>query len=407
MTDALGKTITLVVTEECNFRCRYCYMVRKNSRHRMTFDMARKAVDFFLTQPVELPSVTWEFLGGEPLLEVELVDQIIGYTMQRAYELDHPWFESQAYGMSSNGSLHGEPAVQRLLDRYGSRLWIGITLDGPEHVHDLERRYPDGRGTHADVVRAIPGWLERNPNGSTKVTISHETLPFLAESILYLFGLGICTVNANVVFENVWQPGDPEVLEEQLDQLSAVLPDGCTCSLFSRSVGNPLPSIPEGRWCGCGRYMTAVDSVGMLYPCVRFMSHSLARRLALSIGDIWTGVDPTSLAPFEAKVPTPDKCLACDVATGCAWCRGFDYDDTGRLDVRATYICEMHKARVRANRRHWARVDGEQDGKDDRQSGTGGARPDPKVAPAQGRPRGAVSVVGEDATGWPLRAVGW
>lgn len=407
MIEQLGKTITLVVTEDCNFRCRYCYMVHKNDHHRMGFDLARKAVDFFLAQPVEFPSVTWEFLGGEPLLEVELIEQIMGYTMQRAYELGHPWFDAQAYSMSSNGSLYDEQAARRLLDRYGSRLGIGLTIDGPEHVHDLERRYSDGRGTHADVVKNIPAWLERNPNGSTKVTISHETLPFLAESILYLFGLGIRTVNANVVFENVWRSGDPEILEDQLDQLGAAIPGDCTCSLFSRGIGNPLPASPEGRWCGCGRYMTAVDCTGVLYPCVRFMSHSLAHRSAMSIGDIWSGIDPAKLAPFEAKVPTPAKCLSCDVASGCAWCRGFDYDDTGRLDERATYICDMHKARVRANRRHWARVDGGQSGKDDRQGGTRGARPDPEAASAQGRTRGAVSVAGQGAAGWALRAIGW
>lgn len=405
MTEQLGKTITFVVTEECNFRCRYCYMVHKNDHHRMTFDLARKAVDFFLAQPVEFPSVGWEFLGGEPLLEAGLIERVMGYTMQRAYELDHPWFETQAYSMSSNGSLYGEPAVQRLLDRYGSRLGIGLTIDGPEHVHDLERRYPDGRGTHADVVKNVPAWLERNPNGSTKVTISHDTLQFLAESILYLFGLGIRTVNANAVFEDVWRPGDPEVLELQLDQLSASMPDGCSCSFFSRSLGGP--SAHEGRWCGCGKYMTAVDCSGALFACVRFMGHSLAQRAAFPIGNIWSGLDPVALAPFEAPVPVPTKCLACDVSSGCAWCRGFDYDDTGRLDERSTYICEMHQARVRANHRHWARVDGGQDGEGDRQGGASGARPDPKTASAQDGPRGAVSVAGQDATRWTLRAIGW
>jgi hypothetical protein len=62
---------------------------------------------------------------------------------------------------------------------------------------------------------------------------------------------------------------------------------------------------------------------------------------------------------------SPEECLACDVASGCAYCKAVDYDesDGGTIYQRATYICAMHKARVRANRYYWEqfhkRVQGE------------------------------------------------
>ena len=43
-----------------------------------------------------------------------------------------------------------------------------------------------------------------------------------------------------------------------------------------------------------------------------------------------------------------DKCLKCDVVTGCTGCTGFNYDCYGTIYKKATYICEMHKANVRA-----------------------------------------------------------
>lgn len=40
--DGNAQLITFCVTEECNLRCKYCYMTEKNSYHRMTLDTAKK-----------------------------------------------------------------------------------------------------------------------------------------------------------------------------------------------------------------------------------------------------------------------------------------------------------------------------------------------------------------------------
>lgn len=95
--------ITLCVTEECNLRCKYCYMYNKNSVHVMSIDTAKKAVDFILSQEVKFPAAVWNFIGGEPTLEMDLVDEITDYIKYRMYELDHPWFEQHAFLIETNG----------------------------------------------------------------------------------------------------------------------------------------------------------------------------------------------------------------------------------------------------------------------------------------------------------------
>jgi hypothetical protein len=52
------------------------------------------------------------------------------------------------------------------------------------------------------------------------------------------------------------------------------------------------------------------------------------------------------------------QCLKCEVASGCPFCQGFNYDEaeTPTNFSRATYICKMHKARVRANNYYFARL---------------------------------------------------
>ena len=43
-----AQQLTFVVTQDCNLRCKYCYMVGKNDKHRMTLDIAKKIIDYFI-----------------------------------------------------------------------------------------------------------------------------------------------------------------------------------------------------------------------------------------------------------------------------------------------------------------------------------------------------------------------
>ena len=73
------KYITLIVTKDCQLACKYCYLVGKNSKERMTWEVAKQAIDYILNHENEFreESVVWDFIGGEPFLEIDLIDQII------------------------------------------------------------------------------------------------------------------------------------------------------------------------------------------------------------------------------------------------------------------------------------------------------------------------------------------
>ena len=44
----MRKTITFIVTKDCQLACKYCYLIGKNNKERMTWDVAKKAVDYIL-----------------------------------------------------------------------------------------------------------------------------------------------------------------------------------------------------------------------------------------------------------------------------------------------------------------------------------------------------------------------
>lgn len=367
-----SKSVTFVVTEDCQLRCRYCYMVGKNKAGRLKQDVAEKAVDYLLgaRDLVTEGSVVWDFIGGEPFLEVDLIDRICDYFKTRAYELNHPWFDSYRFSFSTNGLLYGDERVQRFIAKNASHLSIQITVDGTRAKHDLHRVYPNGQGSYDDVVRNIPRWLEQFPKSSTKVTISSDDIPYIKDSVLHLWGLGIKEISINVVFEDVWKAGDDERFEDQLTGLAdeiieQKLYETHACSFFSKTLGYPYRD--NMNWCGAGR-MLAVDHLGNFYPCVRFLGFSLQNRAPLILGNCFDGIDRNRLRSFltlDMVSQSPAECVDCEVATGCAWCQGANYDgaDTATIFQRATHLCKMHKARVRANNYFWNKL-GRRLGKD-------------------------------------------
>lgn len=372
--DGMAKNITFIVTKDCQLACKYCYLVGKNSKERMTWDIAKSAIDYILSHEDEFKegSVIWDFIGGEPFLEIELIDKICDYLKIEMYRRNHHWFNSYRFSFSTNGINYHTSKVQDFIKKNEDHLSIGITIDGTKQKHDLNRIYkPNGesdieRGSYEDVLKNIPLWLEQFPYGGTKVTISSADIPYIKESVLHLYSLGIKEVNINCVFEDVWKDGDDILFENQLLELAdAIIERGLyvdyVCSFFSENMGKPLDCKYENtNWCGAGK-MLAVDAAGQFYPCTRFAQYSLRDKSAWIIGNVWEGIDKNKLRPFltlDRCTQSSQECIDCEVASGCAWCQGENYDaaDTPTIFQRATAICKMHKARVRANNYYWNKL---------------------------------------------------
>ncbi|MDO4822956.1 MAG: radical SAM peptide maturase, CXXX-repeat target family [Bacteroidales bacterium] len=366
-----ARTITFIVTKDCQLACKYCYLVGKNSNERMSWAVAKNAIDYILDHEEDFKeeSVVWDFIGGEPFLEIDLIDKVCDYLKIEMYRRNHHWFNSYRFSFSTNGINYHTQKVQDFIKKNREHLSIGITIDGTKKKHDLNRIWKSStpeRGSYDDVVKNIPLWLQQFPNASTKVTISSADIPYIKESVLHLYSLGIHEVNINVVFEDVWQNGDDVLFEEQLISLAdKIIEEGLysdyMCSFFSESIGKPMDRDLENvNWCGAGR-MLAVDAGGNFYPCNRFAQFSLREKKAWIIGTVNDGIDKNKLRPFlslDRCTQSRQECIDCEVASGCAWCQGENYDaaDTPTVYQRAIAICKMHKARVHANNYYWNKL---------------------------------------------------
>lgn len=379
--DGIAKSITFIVTKDCQLACKYCYLVGKNTKERMTWEVAKEAIDYLLDRESEFreASVIWDFIGGEPFLEIELIDRICDYLKTEMYRRNHHWFNSYRFSFSTNGINYNTEKVQKFIEKNRNHLSIGITIDGTKRKHDLNRIWKtpeieqgiqpkpeDEKGSYEDVVKNIPMWLEQFPGAATKVTIASADIPYIKESVLHLYALGIKEVNINCVFEDVWKEGDDVLFEQQLTELADTIIDmdlyrDHACSFYAEHVGKPMdPERDNQNWCGAGK-MLAVDAAGNFYPCTRFAAYSLRSKPAWVIGNVKDGIDQNRLRPFltlDRSTQSPRECMECEVASGCAWCQGENYDaaETHTVYQRATAICKMHKARVRANNYYWNKL---------------------------------------------------
>ena len=219
----MKKSITFIVTKDCQLACKYCYLVGKNNKERMTWDVAKSAVDYILNHESDFQDegVIWDFIGGEPFLEIDLIDKICDYIKSEMFIRNHHWFNDYIFSFTTNGLNYNSNKIQNYIAKNKDHLSITITIDGTERKHDLNRIYKgSGKGSYRDVLKNIPLWLEQFPTVGTKITISSADIPYIKESVMHVYELGIHEVHINCVFEDVFKEGDDILFQEQLEMLA-------------------------------------------------------------------------------------------------------------------------------------------------------------------------------------------
>ena len=374
------KTVTFQVTEDCNLCCTYCYQTNK-TKNVMPFDIAKKFIDMLIEDSykdntyVSLKTtrgIICEFIGGEPLLEIELIDQITDYFRNRLVELKHPWASYFRLSMISNGVLYNTEKVQAYIKKNRRLLSFGISLDGCKELHDACRVFSDGKGSYDIAVAAAIDYMENyDPNVSTKMTFAPENIEYAYDAVINLIGLGYKVIHCNPIYEDKWNSEHPKIYYQQLKKIADYILDNKYYEYlffrpFEECAGQPNDLLHHNEnYCGSTGTMLACDYKGDIYPCIRFMKTSLGCNVVpFRIGDVYNGINVTMpdrervnlLDSITLTSQSDDECINCPIATGCGWCTAHNYQVTGTPNKRIKSICGMHKARILANVYYWNRV---------------------------------------------------
>ncbi len=372
----MAKTITFQVTDSCNLRCTYCYQINKGVRI-MDFETAKAFVDLLIEDSYKedtyvslttTPAIIVEYIGGEPLLEIELIDQITDYIRWKLISENHPWAHTILFSMISNGVLYFEPKVQEYLTKNHGYVSFGISLDGCRNLHDMCRVFPDGTGSY-DLAEAGCKHYMANYDSKmlTKLTVAPANVSWLYEAFMNLYNLGYKMIHANCVYEKGWTIDHAKILYDQLKKIADYmiendLEQDVYFKFFDENDCIPSLETENDNYCGSTGCMLACDPDGTICPCLRFMKSSLGEEIGdFSLGDICNGIGKTEkhkeriniLDSITRRSQSTDECWNCPISRGCGWCTGYNFQETGSPNKRCTYICWMHRARSLVNAYFW------------------------------------------------------
>ena len=376
-TSMATSSVTFQVTDACNLRCTYCYQINKGN-HSMPFEVAAKFIDMLLDNDENTQqyidtrakkAVILDFIGGEPFLEVELIDKICDYFVEQAIIKDHPWQYNYRFSFSSNGTLYFKPEVQAFLKKHKDHVSFSISIDGNKKLHDACRVFPDGTGSYDIAIAAVRHYVDvLGGEMGSKMTLSPDNVMYTAEAVIGLLDEGYRNIHLNCVYEKGWTNEHATILYYQLKELADYLIENqleneVEIAMFNERLFRPKSKDDTQNWCGGNGQMIAVDYKGDIYPCLRYMESSLGNDVPpIIIGNVYDGIMQDAkcqacvkqLKSVNRMTQSTEECINCRIAEGCSWCQAYNYQDSGGdINHRATYICVMHRARALANSYYW------------------------------------------------------
>ncbi|MBC8491735.1 MAG: anaerobic sulfatase maturase [Candidatus Marinimicrobia bacterium] len=171
---------------DCNLACDYCFyldktgLFQKKSKHRMSVEVLRELMRQLLQQGTQQISVAWQ--GGEPtLMGVDF--------FRKAVEFQNQYAAGKVVGNSlqTNGLLIDDRWTSFLREHHSL---VGLSIDGPQHIHDHYRKDRGGRGSWEKVVAAATLMLENDVEVNALSTINAYSVNYPDEIYDYLKALG-------------------------------------------------------------------------------------------------------------------------------------------------------------------------------------------------------------------------
>lgn len=371
------KSVTFIVTHQCSLRCTYCYENHKEDKH-MSLDVGKRCVDFLFEEDLQnskfinsedCNGILIDFIGGEPLLEINLIDSIMDYFLHKAIELNHRWKTQFAISMSTNGVDLMKPDCLKFIKKWKNKLSINVTIDGNKELHDKCRLFPNGDPSYDIAIKSALYCREIFGDSPTKITLAPENISYTFEAVKDIIQkLNPSYLHGNPCFEKGWKPEHATIYYNELKKIADwsvqnKVYEKCYITFFDTYIGTEMEDTDTKNWCGGTGSMLAFDTDGKIYPCLRYSPVSIPKHLSepMIIGDIYNGFlindcqrkCMNCLESITRQSQSTKECLECPIASGCSWCSAYNYEVFGTPNKRATFICDLHKARCLANNYYW------------------------------------------------------
>lgn len=372
------RTVTFQITNDCCCNCSYCYQINKGHDY-MSKETALKCINLIFSMYEEnnqnniinknIGGIIFEFIGGEPLMNIPLMDYITTEIIDRCINNYSELIGHITFLITTNGAYYFNNNFQQYLDKFGKLLDIGVTLDGPKEVHDKCRVYYNNKGNFDDAYAAYQDIYKRSYGIKTKITIVQENLPYLDDIIKFFYKEKANMIFASLANEPQWTIQDAKLYYNKLKEIANYILDNNlsyqTISLFEKSFGHALPNTENECWCGSSSSMLAFAPNGDIYTCIRFIETSLNNEIEpMIIGNCEHGIGYTekekynyqSLKNLNRRTQQDDECYSCPINSHCPSCSAWNYQENKNLYSKSKRICPMIKAQTLANCYFWNKL---------------------------------------------------
>jgi uncharacterized protein len=345
--------LTLILTEDCNLRCTYCY--QKQFRPvAMPVETGVAAVRQSLAHGCDSLALT--FFGGEPLLQADNLLAVLEAARHEERRAGVPLTAK----VPTNGLLLTEDFLREAA-RLG--LFVSLSFDGIQPAQDAGRIRLDGGGSFADAERALSLLLRWGKPFGVYSVITPANVRHLAESRRYLWDRGVRIIVSAIDYTADWDDDALETLTEQYLRLG---------ELYARVVGQksyfhmePFDSriglrtrAPEGKECCPGLRQVTVGPDGTLYGCVEYFYRRL-RPLGTVAGWLDAAAVKELAKTRSGRAPECGDCGVRDRCTSHCDCVNLRVAGVPNRPTRA--VCLTEQTTLRAVDRVAARLFGRRD----------------------------------------------
>lgn len=320
---------TICVTHNCNLDCVYCYQ-KHDTKSRMSLSVGKECFDYifnnipdYATDGVELG-----FIGGEPLLEFELIKNLYEYSHEKYSDIN------QIFYATTNGTVLTDE-MKAWITEHRESFVLGLSLDGTRECHNINRSNSFDK---IDINFFLKNW----PNQGVKMTISEYSLPHLADNIKFLHSLGFKNIRGVNLAEGDFHWDDDKYIKFIIPQLAELVDfylkheNLNIDQMFDKSIEHcEAKERQKKKWCGIGTGCPFFDVDGKRYPCsfispMTFQPEDISKILA------------TDFSNDEAFVD--DECFnTCYIYPMCPTCSGANYKKNGTFKVRDKSRCRIQK----------------------------------------------------------------
>lgn len=346
------KAMCLHIAHDCNLRCGYCFASQgdfQGTRSLMPLEVGQKALRYLVDNSGNRRNLEVDFFGGEPLMNFDVVRQLVEYGRSLETEYDKHF----RFTLTTNGVLLDDEIIAFCNTHMDN---VVLSLDGRKDVNDRMRPTVNGKGSYDLIVPRFQELVRERGNKSYFIrgTFTKLNMKF-AEDVKHYVELGFKSTSMEPV---VSEPGLPYTLEEtdlpvifsQYDQLAEDLidkhgtPEAFEFFHFNIDLTQGPCLIKRVSGCGAGSEYTAVTPEGDLYPCHQFVGNTDFR-----MGSVLDGTYDTTMGTRfrNAHVYNKPACRECWARFYCSGgCHANAYNFNNDISIPYALGCEMERKRL-------------------------------------------------------------